>query len=293
MPGNPSGPSLPEARHVNRFMRVGYEFAGWTATPEWTGTVIGDGDEVSDLTTERDGKVTLYAQWTPLPYYVEFNSNGADYGPVMLEQEMFLDQSANLLRCSYTRENYHFTGWNTEADGSGQAFSDGESVINLSTEPDSLVTLYAQWEHDYYTVEYDANGGVGEMSAQEVLSKEGDCLLPCNFVRDGYEFAGWNTEADGSGDTYQPGVALERDLAQAGETITLYAQWIEDPHLDNPDNPDDSVPSDSNDPKKPDSASEKLAATGDSVAGIIGVLALASVCSFAVSLHGRCRGDRR
>lgn len=278
---------------VNRFMRVGYEFAGWTATPEWTGAVIGDGDEVSDLTTERDGKVTLYAQWTPLPYYVEFNSNGADYGPVMLEQEMFLDQSANLLRCSYTRENYHFTGWNTEADGSGQAFSDGESVINLSTEPDSLVTLYAQWEHDYYTVEYDANGGVGEMSAQEVLSKEGDCLLPCNFVREDYEFAGWNTEADGSGDIYQPGVALERDLAQPGETITLYAQWVEDSHPDNPTDPDDPVPSDSNDPKKPDSASEKLAATGDSDAGIIGVLALTSVCSLAVSLHGRCRGDRR
>lgn len=213
MPGRPSGPSLPEARHVNRFMRVGYEFVGWTATPEWTGTVIGDGDEMSDLTTERGGKVTLYAQWNPLPYYVEFNSNGADYGPVMPEQEMLLDQSANLLRCSYTRENYHFTGWNTEADGSG--------------------------------------------------------------------------------DTYQPGVALERDLAQAGETITLYAQWIEDPHPDNPDNPDDSVPSDSNDPKKPDSASEKLAATGDSTAGAIGVLALASACSFAVSLHGRCRGDRR
>lgn len=302
---------------VNRFVRIGYEFAGWTATPEWTGEVIGDGDEVSNLTTEQNGKVTLYAQWTPLPYYVEFNSNGADYGPVMLEQEMFLDQSANLLECSYARENYHFTGWNTEADGSGQAFSDGQSVINLSTEPDSLVTLYAQWEHDYYTVEYDANGGVGEMSAQEVLSKEGDCLLRCDFVREGYEFAGWNTEADGSGDTYQPGVALEQDLAQAGETITLYAQWSEDSDPDNPDGPDDpdgpdnptdpadpgdsggpndsDAPGDSasSDSKKPNSASGALAATGDSATGVIGALMLASLCSLVVILHGRFRGDRR
>lgn len=41
------------------------------------------------------------------------------------------------------------------------------------------------------------------------------------FTRDGYEFTGWNTAADGSGTGYEPGTELE-----LSEPFTLYAQWV-------------------------------------------------------------------
>lgn len=45
-----------------------------------------------------------------------------------------------------------------------------------------------------------------------------------NAESEGYKFIGWNTEADGSGESFDDeGEIL--DLARAGETVTLYAQW--------------------------------------------------------------------
>ena len=40
------------------------------------------------------------------------------------------------------------------------------------------------------------------------------------FSREGYTFAGWNTEADGSGTAYQPG-----DHFRIAQDTTLYARW--------------------------------------------------------------------
>ncbi len=52
-----------------------------------------------------------------------------------------------------------------------------------------------------------------------------DVTLPAPPERKGYIFNGWNTEADGSGELYEAGVALEKpNLAESG-TMTLYAQW--------------------------------------------------------------------
>ncbi|MBQ2447953.1 MAG: InlB B-repeat-containing protein, partial [Bacteroidales bacterium] len=42
---------------------------------------------------------------------------------------------------TFTRDGYNFTGWNTNADGSGTSYTDKQS-ITLSQD----ITLYAQWE---------------------------------------------------------------------------------------------------------------------------------------------------
>ena len=42
------------------------------------------------------------------------------------------------------------------------------------------------------------------------------------FTRPGYTFTGWNTEADGSGTSYQPGASI----TIIDGTRTLYAQWV-------------------------------------------------------------------
>ena len=69
------------------------------------------------------------------------------------------------------------------------------------------------------TVTYDANGGV---SAPEAVKAEGGKTVTVsgkvNMTRKGYTFAGWNTEADGTGTAYKAGDKLSTGL-------TLYAQW--------------------------------------------------------------------
>ena len=41
------------------------------------------------------------------------------------------------------------------------------------------------------------------------------------FTRSGYSFAGWNTQADGSGEDYAAGDAFQL----TGQDAVLYAQW--------------------------------------------------------------------
>lgn len=75
---------------------------------------------------------------------------------------------------------------------------------------------------DDVTVSFDANGGVGRMADQSVPYDTATALTANEFTREGYGFVGWNTEADGSGTTYddEASVTLTEDL-------TLYAQWTE------------------------------------------------------------------
>ena len=64
-----------------------------------------------------------------------------------------------LRKNSYTCKGYVFVGWNTKADGSGTTFTDGQEVLNLTTEDDGIVKLYAQWKKAESSLLLDANGG--------------------------------------------------------------------------------------------------------------------------------------
>ncbi len=87
---------------------------------------------------------------------------------------------------------------------------------------ESAVTIVPTWEQDKttYTVTYDANGGTG--APDDETKNEGENLTLSSTVPTftGHTFTGWNTAADGSGTTYQPGDSYTTDAA-----LTLYAQW--------------------------------------------------------------------
>lgn len=286
----------PQDLFANGFSREGYDFAGWTTTPEWTGTLYADGGRVQDLSAEDGATVTLYAQWSPWPYFVHFDPNGA--GTVdpdeVLDQKFFYDLDQELLPCPFSLEGFHFLGWNTKADGSGEQFADETTITqNLTQEDGGSVTLYAQWERDYYTVVFDANGGEGEMVSQRVEIGLAEPLDSCGFEREGYEFVGWSTEPDGSGAFYQPGAALEEDLAEAGGRVTLYAQWEESPEPEpepeptptpDPDPEPDPAPQT---PEEQTGGSDGLSATSDS--GTVPFAAAALIGMLAASALAVCR----
>lgn len=61
-------------------------------------------------------------------------------------QHFTYNTSQNLNSNPFTKEGYVFTGWNTEPNGSGTAYTDGQSVNNLTTINNGQIVLYAQWE---------------------------------------------------------------------------------------------------------------------------------------------------
>ncbi|UKK68638.1 InlB B-repeat-containing protein [Prevotella communis] len=101
---------------------------------------------------------------------------------------------------------------------------------------------------DSYTVHFNANGGTGTMADQTLTLGDENPLSPCTFTRIGFDFAGWNTKADGSGTSYADGEKVT-DIAAAGQTITLYAKWTKsDIHIIDPHDPGDDPNIDPIDP---------------------------------------------
>lgn len=72
---------------------------------------------------------------------------------------------------------------------------------------------------------YDANGGTGTMSS--VTGDIGSTVVVTQngFTRNGYTFAGWNTQADGNGTAYHAGDAF----TLTDKNTVLYAQWSKTP----------------------------------------------------------------
>ena len=115
---------------------------------------------------------------------------------------------------TFTRENYTFTGWNTAADGTGNAYADGDTVNFIAD-----TTLYAQWTQNP-VITFDANGGEGTMVKQTVTPNKATALTANTFTRADYDFAGWNTAKDGTGTAY-----ADKANITTNENVTLYAQW--------------------------------------------------------------------
>ncbi|WP_081795552.1 GH25 family lysozyme [Butyrivibrio sp. MC2021] len=70
-------------------------------------------------------------------------------------------------------------------------------------------------------LKYDANGGTGKTAATKGYTEQDVTVAKCGFTNAGHEFVKWNTAADGSGDSYQPG---NKYTLTEGEDL-LYAIW--------------------------------------------------------------------
>ena len=129
-------------------------------------------------------------------------------------------ESVTVAENVFTRNNYTFTGWNTQADGKGTAYKPGDSF----TLTDEDTVLYAQWSENapaQVNVSYNANGGTGTM--ESITGDVGSEIVIAQngFARSGYTFTGWNTQADGKGTAYKPGDSF----TLTDKDTVLYAQW--------------------------------------------------------------------
>lgn len=193
----------------------GYRFDGWYTAP--------NGGNKYDFNTPLTGNVTVYAHWVGNGYTVRFAGNGATGGGTP-DQAFQYNIGQNLHRNGFVRDGYTFTGWK-RADNQ-QAYGDGQWVTNLTTQPDGIVTMVAQWSANEAHIRYNPNPPAGKTAGGNGTPNwdghTGDTptIGQNGWTIDGYTFAGWATSPDGSGARYAPGASWT-----ANGTLTLYAQW--------------------------------------------------------------------
>lgn len=135
------GVDLALATNTGSLARTGHTFTGWNTAADGFGTHYDEG-----ATYTKNAALALYAEWTPVPYTVTYDGNGATGGSVPVDGSTYnftdtvtvLGNTKSLVKTGFT-----FAGWNTVADGSGSDFNDGDNFLM----GDLDVTLYAQWAH--------------------------------------------------------------------------------------------------------------------------------------------------
>ena len=211
-------------------VRPGYTFAGWTENAAGTGTVYNANDTI---TVAAGTTKTLYAKWEKIPEQVEITltydpngGNGDQHKDTVKVTEgksyTFTIKSPDDIGIT-AKDGYEFTGWNTKADGTGDAVT-GTITISAST------MIYAQWKKLPTTVIYHANGGTA--TTDPVIRADVDPSAyrvettgEVGFTApSGKTFLTWSTEQDGSGTFYDPGAAID---IRPGDTLELWAQWFE------------------------------------------------------------------
>ncbi len=209
--------TIPQAR------KTGYTFGGWLSdgAGNWGVSVYQNGN----ISAGRYGDVTLTAQWTGVQYYVQFNGNNSTSG-MMYNQSFTYGEPGTLNPNEYVRGGYQFKGWATTANATTAAYADRGTVLNLSPQAGSTVTLFAVWEKENYTITYDPAGGTITTPGVTLYGITDTVTLP-TVTRTGYTLNGWRpTENSGSWHTWD----TYTGTVPAGSygNVTLQALWTKD-----------------------------------------------------------------
>ena len=217
---NPEKVSYTEEKPLagNVFERTGYVFRGWNTQANGKGTAYGDGETVSRLSSRNNGTVTLYAQWEAVDLAITYELGGGENAAA---NPAVVNITKDVKLKNPSREGYTFAGWYAD-----ETFQNKVTVISKKTT--TPVTVYARWTENSYTLKFDKNGGTVELPGQASYHYTDEVTMPegTGAVRNQYTLTGWNTKKDRSGIHYEAG-QVYRGLVQKG-TLTLYAEWTPD-----------------------------------------------------------------
>ena len=110
-------------------------------------------------------------------------------------------------------------------------------IQNVTTGYQALSDIEENMQHycgvisdgNVYIIKYNPNGGTGDSIRKTYPVSTTAVVEECTYAKDGYNFSGWNTKADGSGTSYKPG----DEISNPSSNIVLYAQWNANVTLDN------------------------------------------------------------
>ena len=195
----------------NAYTREGYEFAGWANNPDATSKDYKD--KYTAFLTDED--TVLYAVWKK-PITITFDANGGE--GEMDAQETTNDTYFKLNSNAFTREGYTFSGWATSPTDNNARYTNSYYYAYFKED----TTLYAVW-HKNVKANFDANGGKGTMTYQQMTDKTYTALKDNKFTRTGYTFMGWSTSPNATYASKGDG-----QFVYLTEDTTFYAVWRPD-----------------------------------------------------------------
>ena len=185
--------------------KLGYKFDGWCKSDQKENCDSNKATTVKNALGE-DGTlkdVTLYAMWEANTYTIEFNES-----PLVMAL-MSAEDGLNSVECTYGEEcelgdhaayfsekHKSLKGWSySYGDNAKAYFSDKMKVMNLTTEADGTVTLYAVTEDIKYTITYYLDGGQfdEEANAPTFATDNQEITIPTP-TKPGYTFVKWVDE---------------------------------------------------------------------------------------------------
>ena len=145
-------------------------------------------------------------------YNVSFNANGGSNAPSA--QTKIQNEWLTLSSSKPSRSHYIFKGWASSRTASEPQYQPGGTY-----DKNAKITLYAVWEPEVYTVNFDADGGKGDVSDRTITY--GDTMkMPNGVIKDGYYLKGWATKKGATDAEYKFGVDYKID-----KNLSLYAVW--------------------------------------------------------------------
>ena len=201
---------------LNPTVRNHYVTVSYNGSTYGSVSVLRDGSGVSSVLHEIANAVADN-------HTVTFDKNAAD--AVDPTPEASDTQTANattvLTPNSYTRAGYTFDGWASSSDGV-VIYAPGTTYPFTED-----TTLFAHWTANPsapvladHTVTFDKNAADATGATPNQTTNTPTALTLNGFTRDGYTFAGWTTNADGTGDSYLNGATYSFTADK-----TMFAKW--------------------------------------------------------------------
>lgn len=204
--------------------REGYTFVQW---------LDADGKAFDPTANVTEDHTYNNIEWKPIEYRVIFDANAGDKTVTgTMEDQVFTYDveaklNANTFACTDEKNGvqlYAFGGWNTEADGSGTAYTDEQEVSNLTAESEGEITLYAQWQHVTKKLTYvSAQGDASDAADVDIFSEVVVANAPAGFDETKYIFKGWRSNVAVGYEVMQPG----DKFVMPNTDVTLTAVWEE------------------------------------------------------------------
>ena len=182
------------------FTRDGYKFLGWNKTATQIYEELGE-NEVT----------VVKANWGKI-ISVTFDGDGGvtDDNQSSVTQDFVVGDDENLPFPVFNKSGFEMTTWYPHP-------------ADFTNDTDATQTVVAMWEPEEVYILYDGNGGLTATQESEVrVLYEGVATLNTkpNFVREGYQFLGWDKNDTQIGQQLTPGQDC-RVAAKWGKIITV------------------------------------------------------------------------
>ena len=196
---------------LDRFELEGAELAGYSFDGWYTDESFSSDTRVTVIEGGELGSITLYANFIPNTYSIEYvldNGENGEGNPEYFTVEDDIDFA------DAKKKGYSFVGWYTTFN-----FDEDSKVTSVSSLGPASTVLYAKFSANSYGITYELDGGENHENNPETFTVL-DAISLGNAEKEGYTFLGWYTTP-----TFDEGTKIGIIIDAEPEPITLYAKF--------------------------------------------------------------------